>query len=145
MYVGALGIQGKDRCGFSDMLVGAFDVSSGGLVLLLIILMVVLMILYTSSKIYSEDGCVLVMLIPVIVLAFIGVVGVVANVLFSFISVVKVVYGDYEMWDPASISCSSPTFLSAFTYITAEFVLIALIIIVCLILFWYYRHQCCQQ
>ena len=102
-HVGALGIQGKDRCGFSDMLVGAFDVSSGGLVLLLILLMVVL-ILYTSSKIYSGDGCVLVMLVPVIVLVFIGVVGVVANLLFSFISVVKAIYGDYEMWDPASIT-----------------------------------------
>ena len=130
-HVGTVGIQGKDRCGFSDMLVSAFDISSGGLVLPLIILMVILMILYTSSKIYSENCCFLVMLVPIIVLAFISVVGVAANVLFSFISVVKVVYGDHEMWNPASISCNSPSLFSAFTYITAEFVLIALIVIVC--------------
>ena len=102
------------------------------------------MVLYTSSKIYSENCCFLVMLVPIIVLAFISVVGIAANVLFSFISVVKVVYGDYEMWNPASISCSSPSFFSAFTYVTTEFVLIALIVIVCGFLLWYYRRQYCQ-
>lgn len=113
--------------------------------MLLIIVMVILMILYTSHKIYLVDGCFLVMLVPVVLLVVINVLGILANVLFSFISVVKVVYGDYEMWNPASISCSSPTFFSAFTYVTSEFILIALIIFVCVFLLWYYRrHQCCQ-
>ena len=141
-HSGALGIEGKDKCGFSDVRVGAFDVSSGGLLLLLIVLVVTIMILCTSVKVYLEDSCLLLMLIPVVVLTVIVAIGVVANVLFSFISVVKVVYGDYEMWNPANINCSSPSFLSAFTYVTAEFILIALSIIVGGFFFWRY---CCQQ
>ena len=142
-HSGALGIEGKDKCGFSDVRVGAFDVSSGGLLLLLIVLVVIIMILCTSVKVYLEDSCLLLMLIPVVVLTVIVAIGVVANVLFSFISVVKVVYGDYEMWNPASIDCSSPSFLSAFTYVTAEFVLIAVIILIVGGLFFW--RCCCKQ
>ena len=103
--------------------------------------MVILMILYTSYKVYLEDCCFLVMLVPVIVLAVIVVVGIVANILFSFISVAKVVYGDYELWSPSNIDCSSPSFFSAFSYLTAEFVLIAAIIIIVCGCSWYYCRQ----
>ena len=144
LTVGALGIQGKDKCGFSDIRVGAYDVSSGGLLLLLIIVVVILMILYTSHKVYLEDHCYLIMLGSVIVLAVIVVLGIAANMLFSFISVAKVVYGDYNniMWNPSNIDCSSPSFFSAFTYITTEFVLIAVIIIIVCYFLWRF---CCQQ
>ena len=141
-HSGALGIEGKDKCGLSDVRVGAFDVSSGGLLLLLIVLVIIIMILYTSVKVYLEKSCFAFMLCPVVALIVIVVAGIIANVLFSFISVVKVVYGDYEMWNPANISCSSPSFLSAFTYVTAEFILIALSIIVGGFFFW---RCCCQQ
>jgi hypothetical protein len=140
IILGAFGIQGRDKCGFSDIHVGAFDVSSGGLLLLLIILVVVLMVTYRHKDYLGlQDNCFLVILVLLIILAAIG-IG--ANILFSFISVAKVVYGDYEMWNPSNIDCSSPSFFSAFTYVTAEFVLIALIIIVVCIFLW---HYCGQQ
>jgi hypothetical protein len=101
------------------------------------------MIIYTGHKVYLENCCFLVLLIPVILLAVIVVAGIVANVFFSFISVAKVVYGDYDMWNPANINCSSPSFLSAFTYVTTELVLIALIIII--IACGFLGYWCCPQ
>jgi hypothetical protein len=110
--------------------------------LLLIVLVVILMIIYTSHKVYLEDCCFLVLLIPVILLAVIVVLGIVANMLFSFISVTEVVYGDFEMWNPSNIDCSSPSFFSAFTYFTTELVFLALIIIIIACgLLWYCCHQ----
>ena len=142
--IGSLGIRRKDKCGFFDVHVGAFDVSSGGLILLLIILMVLVLILYTSYKIYSEDRCLLIMLVPVVVLAIICILGIVSNVLVSFVSIVKVVYGDYRVWNPHGSNCTSPAFFSGFTYVTIEFVLILVFIIVCVFLLFYCLRQLCQ-
>ena len=74
-------------------------------------------------------------------LALICAIGIIVNVIFSFVSVVKVVYRDYDMWNPDSINCASPAFFSAFTYVTIEFVLIV-VIIVCSFFVWYFRQQC---
>ena len=117
------------------MKVGAFDVSSGVLTVLLVVLMILIMFLYTTRNIYSQNHCFLIMLIPVAVLAAVCALGIVANLLFSFISVVKVVYVDYNKWSPDTINCTSPAFYSAFTYVTVEFVSIV-IFIVCLIIVW---------
>ena len=143
-FTGSLGIQGKDACGFLDTKVGAFDVSSGILTVLLVVLMILIMFLYTSHSIYSQHHCVLIMSFPVVVLALVCMLGIIANLFFSFISVVKVVYAGYNTWRPETINCTSPAFYSAFTYVTVEFTLI-LIFIVCLIIIitaWCCRRQC---
>ena len=106
--------------------------------------MVLLMISYISRSIYLDDSCFYILLFPVAVLVVIGALGILANVLFSFISVVKVVYRDYTMWNPDNIGCSSPAFISAFAYVTIEFILIGIVVIMCGFLIWYCRRQCCQ-
>lgn len=123
-----------DKCVFFNVEVGAFDVSSGALVILLVILMLLFLLLYTYYNICFKDHfCFLMILIPLVILAFICVL---ANVLFSFVSVVKVVYRDFSMWKAENIDCTSPAFYSAFTYVTFEFVLIALLIIAICVFFF---------
>ena len=141
--IGSLGIQAKDKCGFSDRQVGGFDISSGGMILLLITLIILLMIAFTSHSIHSKYYCFLFVMFLVVPLALICAVGIIVNVIFSFVSIVKVVYRDYDIWNPDNINCASPAFFSAFTYVTIEFVLI--VIIVCSFFVWYFRQRCHQM
>ena len=144
LCIGSLGIQAKDKCGFSDRQVGGFDISSGGMILLLITLILLLMIAFISHSIYSKYYCFLFVMFLAVPLALICAVGIIVNVIFSFVSIVKVVYRDYGMWNPDNINCASPTFYSAFIYVTIEFVLI-IVIIVCSVFVWYFRQKCRQM
>ena len=134
-------MEGKDECGFSDVRVSAFGVSSGALMLWIVIFSILVIALYVSYHVYFLDqDCCSIALRLLAVLAVLFVLGVVANVLFSFISVVKVVYRDYPQWDPSSTGCSSPAFFSAFSYVTVEFILIGILIIFLFVLLCY----CCR-
>ena len=141
--IGSLGIQGEDKCGFSDVHVGTFDVSSGVLIVLLVFLTILVMVLYTGHCVYLEGRCLLIMLFPIVVLVVVCVLGIAANVLFSFISIVEVVYRDYNMWRPENIDCTSPAFYSAFTYVTIELVFIGVLIICVVIVLCYCRQRYC--
>ena len=80
------------------------------------------MVAFASHSIYSKHYCFLFVMFLVVPLALTCAIGIIVNMIFSFVSVVKVVYRDYDMWNPDSINCASPAFFSAFTYITISLV-----------------------
>ena len=91
---------------------------------------------YNNIICFKDHFYFMMILIPLVILAFMCVLAIIANVLFSFVSVVKVVYRDFSMWKAENIDCTSPAFYSAFTYVTLEFVLIALLFIAICVFFF---------
>ena len=73
----------------------------------------------------------------------VSIIAIATNTSFSFTSVVKVVYGEYNRWNTQNNNCSSPVFYSAFAYVTAEFLTLAGFIIFGTVLFIYACYITC--
>ena len=130
-------LYGGDKCGFSVRVVNIFDITSGVtlILLLLSVLLCILLIISCDFKICEENNYFMLLFVMFSILC---VIAILANTLFSFISIVKIVYSDYKAH---TANCSSPAFYSAFTYVTIEFITLAAIIFIAIGLIIY----CCYK
>ena len=137
-YLGHYGVHGNDKCGFTNQTVSIYDITSG-VTLCLLVLAILAYILYSASNSFQrcQDSCHLICIMT-FTSAFIAlcIIAIIANTLFSFTSIVSVVYGEYDNWKTHN-NCSSPAFYSAFAYVTAEFITLAVAILVIIALFIY--------
>ena len=140
--IGHYGLHGNDKCGFTNQTVSIYDITSG-ITLCLLVLAILAYILYSTSSGFQrcQESCHLTCItIFMSVLLGLCIAAIFANTLFSFTSIVKVVYGEYDRWKTQN-NCTSPAFYSAFAYVTAEFFTLAVAILVIFALIIY----CCYE
>ena len=115
--------------------VNIFDITSGITLILLVlsVLSCILLIISCDFERCEDQHVCFIVLFGT--LSIVCALAIVANTLFSFISIVKIVYLEYTAY---TADCSSPAFYSAFIYVTIEFITLAAIIfiIIGVIIYW---------
>ena len=82
--------------------------------------------------------------IVIITVGIISTLAIIANYVFSFVSIVKEVYVGGPASNDTVANCTSPAFYTAFTYVTVEFIVLAVLIPVIVVGFVccvYLRHK----
>ena len=93
---------------------------------------------------YSAMSNYLKFAIVLIIVGLICALAIIANYVFSFVSVVKEVYVVGPANNDTVTRCTSPAFYTAFTYVTVEFITLAVIIpviVVGFVCYMYFRHK----